>query len=889
MSRQLDENKPPTPRPPRWADRLLEWFVDPHLLEYVQGDLHEVFYKRVQQVSASRAKREYWLAVLNCLTPFFYKQFRRTDNLSTYTKPSFNDMIQNYLKIALRNLAKNKVYSFINIGGLAVGMAVAILIGLWIWDELSYNRSFVNYDRIARVMLQQTDNGVISTGEAIPLPLKATLKNEYGSDFSHIVLSHQTGEQILAHGTNQVVRRGNFVEPEFPEMLPLKLIKGTRTGLKDTESVLLSASLAQALFGENDPINQIIKIDNKRNVKVTGVYEDFSANSSFREYDYLLPWKQFVDDQGWVQRAEDNWTLNAFELFVRLAPNTQFDRLSAKIAGVKAKHVREQAKFNPRIFLHPMSRWHLHSDWTNGVPSGGRIQFVWLFGCIGAFVLLLACINFMNLATARSQKRAKEVGIRKAVGSVRSQLITQFFSESFLVVTFALVLSLVLTALLLPGFNELSDKQVAIPWKNGWFWGLILGFSLLTGFVAGCYPAFYLSSFQPIKVLKGAVGLGTFRLGSVAAMPRKVLVVFQFTVSVTLIIGTLLVFRQIQYAKDRPIGYDRGGLLSIRANTPELIEHFELIRTELFRTGMVSQMAESSSPTSGVFSSDYRLEWAGKDPNRQVDFDVVACTHDFGKTIGWQIKEGRDFSRDFATDSVGLILNESAVKYMGLRNPIGQKVKWVNEDYTIIGVIKDIVTNSPFEPVKQTVFKLNYDWVNFITIRLNPQASPHAALEKMEPIFRKYNPGAPFNYRFASDEYTQKFGDEERIGKLASVFASLAILISCLGLFGLASFIAEQRTKEIGVRKVLGASVTNVWVLLSKDFVVLVLIAFIIAMPIASYILNNWLQHYTYRTELSWWIFAASGAGALAVTLLTVSFQSIKAALMNPVKSLRSD
>jgi hypothetical protein len=871
-------------KPPHFAIRLLRWFLAPHRSEELEGDLDELFQQRMREVGLRKARWRYVRDVVSLLRPSLMK---REENL--YPSPTNTTMLRNYLTIAFRSLTKNRTYSVINIGGLAVGMAVAMLIGFWIWDELSYDKSFANYDRIARVMLQQTDDGAIATSESIPLPLGATLKREYSRDFSYVVLSHQTGEQILAHGANQFLQRGNYVEPEFLEMLPLNLVEGSRTGLTDPASILLSASLAKALFGESDPVNQIVKVNNQLNVKVTGIYEDFPANSTFHEYAYLLPWKQFVADQGWVQRAEDNWTLNAFELFVQLAPNTQFDQLSTRIAQVKATHAPEQAKFNPQLFLHPMSRWHLYSDWENGLPVRGRIQFIWLFGSIGAFVLLLACINFMNLSTARSQKRAKEVGIRKAVGSVRSQLITQFFSESFLVVFFAQVLSIALVAFVLPWFNSMADKQMAIPWSNAWFWGLTLGFSMVTGVIAGSYPAFYLSSFQPIKVLKGTVGLGTLQLGRLAAMPRKVLVVIQFTVSVTLIIGTLLVFRQIQYAKNRPIGYDRGGLLSIRTNTPELIKHYEAIQAELLRTEAVAQMAESSMPTTGVFSSDYNLDWVGKDPNRQVDFDVVACTHDFGKTVGWKIKEGRDFSRDFPTDSVGLIMNESAIKYMGLRNPIGQTVKWSGELYTIIGVIKDMVTNSPFEPVKQTVFKLNYNWVNFITIRLSPHISPHVALEKMEPIFRKYSPGAPFTYRFASDEFTQKFGDEERIGKLASVFASLAILISCLGLFGLASFMAEQRTKEIGVRKVLGASITNLWLLLSKDFVVLVLIAFGLSIPIASYFLNNWLQKYSYRTELSWWIFVVAGLGALSVTLLTVSFQSIKAALMNPVNSLRSE
>ncbi|GAB3916415.1 ABC transporter permease [Larkinella terrae] len=866
-------------KPPRWLSFLLSCFGDPNTLEEVQGDLLELYAYWVKTVGERKARWRYGWSVLKLLRPLARR--KKDDSINHFLSPA---MLRNYLKIAFRNLTRNKAYSFINIGGLAVGMAVAMLIGLWVYDELSFDKTVPNYARIAKPMLHQTVDGMTTTSEWVPIPLSTALKNDYGSDFSRVILAHSSGEQILAHGTSQFTKRGSYVEPGFTEMLSLPMQRGIRSGLNDPASILLSASVADALFGKTDPINQIVKVNNKVAVKVAGVYDDFSTNSEFRDMAYLLPWAQFVADQEWVKRSEDNWSVNAFQLFVEMAPNTNLDQVSAKIESVKARHAKDEAKYNPRAFLHPMSRWHLYSEWENGIPVRGRIQFVWLFGIIGGFVLLLACINFMNLSTARSEKRAKEVGIRKAVGSVRSQLVSQFFGESFLVVFFAFALALLLVQLTLPAFNEIADKTMGILWDNPLFWAIGIGFSLITGLVAGSYPAFYLSGFQPVKVLKG-----TFRVGRFASLPRKVLVVMQFTVSVTLIIGTIIVFRQIQYAKNRPLGFDRNGMVTVRMNTPDLMTNYPIIHTELLQTGAVQHVAESNNTTSGVYSSDSRLDWKGRDPNRPVDFNVVTCTHDFGKTVGWQIKEGRDFSRAFSTDSVGLIMNESAIKYMGLKKPIGERVKWGEEMYTIIGVVKDLVTDSPFEPVKQTVFRLNYTWTNFITIRLNPQLSAREALDKIEPVFRKYNPGGPFDYKFMSDEYDQKFRAEERIGKLATLFAILAIFISCLGLFGLASFMAEQRTKEIGVRKVLGASVLNLWGLLSKDFVFLVLIGFGIATPIAYYSLSDWLRHYQYRTDISWWIFAASGIGALAITLLTVSFQSIKAALMNPVKSLRSE
>ncbi|MGA0559413.1 ABC transporter permease [Larkinella sp. VNQ87] len=894
------KNKPnqaasPSPRnspggpaePPRWADRLLTWFVAPHLLEYVQGDLLEMFHKRLQQGSVAEARREYIWAVLQCLTPFFAKRQTSYPFSTEYSGTSLlrPAMLRNYFKIAWRNLASNKAYSAINIGGLAVGMAVAMLIGLWIYDEFAFNKYHLNYNRLAKVMQGATVNGEFGAGEAMPIPMANTLRLDFPDDFTSVVLSTWNGEHILASGDRKFTKTGRYMSPEAPEMLTLKMRKGTRAGLKDPSSILLAESVAEALFGDADPLGRIVKIDNKLNVKVTGVYEDLPYNSEFREMTFVAPWDLYVSSEPWI-RDNAGWENNSWQIFAQIAPNSNFEAVSGKIKNLRLIHVPETAHLKPEIFLLPMNRWHLYG-WNQSGHQEGRIQYVWLFGITGVFVLLLACINFMNLSTARSQKRAKEVGIRKAIGSVRSQLISQFFSESLLVVALAFGLSLLGVLLSLPFFNEVADKNLSLPWNEPYFWLSALGFSLFTGLIAGSYPAFYLSSFKPIEVLKGIGSSSRFR--RLASLPRQVLVVTQFTVSVTLIIGTIIVFRQIQHAKNRPIGYDRNGLITVAMNTPELYGHYNALRTELIGTGAVVEMATSSSPTTRLNSRLVGFDWAGKDPNFKEQLGVVAVTHDFGKTVGWQFVAGRDFSRAFSTDSSGLVLNETAVNYMGLKDPVGKTVKWNGKPYQIVGVIKDMVMNSPFEPVYQTVFPLNYGWSNVITIKLNPARSASESLAKVEAVFRKFNPGSPFDYKFTDQQYGLKFATEERIGKLASVFATLAIFISCLGLFGLASFMAEQRTKEMGVRKVLGASALNLWTLLSKDFLVLVIIAFGIATPMAWYLLHNWLQKYEYRTDLPWWVFAATGAGALLITLLTVSFQSIKAALINPVKSLRSE
>ena len=516
---------------------------------------------------------------------------------------------------------------------------------------------------------------------------------------------------------------------------------------------------------------------------------------------------------------------------------------------------------------------------------------VWLVTIIGIFVLLLACINFMNLSTARSEKRAKEIGIRKTIGSMRKQLVYQFFSESFLVVIFSFGLSCLLVSIFLPWFNDLSAKEMKLPWNNFYFWLLSIGFIFFTGLVAGSYPALYLSSFKPVKVLKG-----TFRAGRLAAIPRKILVVLQFTVSVALIISTIVVYRQIQFAKNRPIGYDQKRLVMLDMRSNDFYGKYDLIRTELLNTGVVSNMSESMGKVTEVVSGNNGFDWQGRNPNKEESFGTLAVTHEHGKTVGWQFIAGRDFSRAFANDSSGVVINESAAKYMELQNPVGETITWKWNDnkpkpYTILGVIKDMVMESPYEPVEPTMFFIKplNGGVSCINMRVTPDVAMSTALSKIEAVFKKLVPSVPFDYQFVDEDYALKFAAEERIGKLAGFFTILAVFISCLGLFGLASFVAGQRTKEVGIRKVLGASVFRIWRLLSNEFVILVIISLLIAVPIAYYFMHRWLQDYQYRATLSWWIFAGAGAAALIITVLTVSFQAIKAAVANPVESLKTE
>ncbi|MEO3402868.1 ABC transporter permease [Mucilaginibacter sp. CAU 1740] len=816
-------------------------------------------------------------------TPAEYKKKLPSYNLTYGSRPATvisgqinrNPMFKNYFKIAWRNTTRNKVSSLINISGLAVGMAVAMLIGLWIWDEVSFNKSNRNYDRIVQVLANVNTGGGKSTQASLPLPLSAELRDKYGNDFKQAA-SVIAMEQNLNYNNHAFTKTGCYAEAAITDIISLDMLRGSKSSFKTPGTILINESLARTLFGKKDPVNQTIKLNDTHLVQVTGVYRDLPQNSQFGNMSFIAPVALLFQNGGDM----NNWYNSSFQLYALLNPGSDLQQLSHKIQNILYEHAKDAAK--PALFLFPMRDWHLY-EFRDGVAVAGRLQFVWLFGIIGLFVLLLACINFMNLSTARSEKRAKEVGIRKAIGSLRAQLIAQFLSESFLIAGFSLVIAVLLAWLALPFFNDVSGKDLHLVWTSPLVWLTCIGFCLLTGLLAGSYPALYLSSFNAVKVLKG-----TFKAGRSAALPRKVLVVLQFSVSVIMIIGTVIVFKQIEFAKDRPVGYSRDNLVSLPYNA---IKSYKAFRDELLRTGAVSGVSASSNPMTGIWSSADNLSWKGKDPNRQEEFGTVLVDPDFGSVVGWKMKEGRNFSNTFLSDSSGFLFNEAAIRQMGLKEPVGETIQWHGKNWQVLGVVKDMVMNSPFDPITPTVFLMNDHERSFNVVNLKLRAGMSAsdALARIETVFKKFAPDAPFNYKFADSEYAQKFIAEERVGKLASVFAVLAIFISCLGLFGVASFIAEQRVKEIGIRKVLGASVLSIWGSLSKDFVILVGIALLIAVPVSWYLMHQWLQHYTYRTGLSWWVFGLTGVGAVLITLLTVSYHSIKAALTNPVKSLRSE
>jgi putative ABC transport system permease protein len=795
-------------------------------------------------------------------------------------------MWKNYLTVALRNLRRGKLYSFINLIGLSTGMAAAMLIGLWVYDELTFDHYHANIDRIAQVWQSNIYNGERTYQVSNPALMAEELRSLYGSDFKNVQAASWDYRHLVSAGEKKIFKSGMYVEPKFAEMFSLKMLAGDRAALKGTHAIFLSATTAAALFGEENAIGKTIRLDNQYDLDVVGVYEDLPNNSTFDETNILLPWELYMTNEQ-VKSAAKFWGNNFTQTFVELAEGAAFESVSAKIKDVRFNRGDDDVKkFKPEVFLHLMSRWHLYSAHS----GGGRITLVWLFGMIGVFVLLLACINVMNLSTARSEKRAKEVGIRKSIGSLRHQLVAQFFSESILVTLAAFVVGLILVQGVLPMFNSVAQKAISVPFGQIGFWLIGFGFALLTGVAAGFYPAVYLSGFDAVNVLKG-----TFRAGRSAARSRQALVVVQFIISIVLIIGTLVVFQQIQFAKNRPLGYEQSGLITVQSGVDELYPHLNAIRDELQTSGAIREMAASSGSITNAWRSSSGFEWKGKDPSFSEDFPNDAVSFSYGKTVGWQFVQGRDFSAEMPSDSAAIVINESLAAVFKFENPIGETVRWNQRVYTIIGVIHDVIAQSPYRPVSPTLYLAptasllaqTNGSMQTLFLKLNPDKSAGESLEKIKDVFTRFAPAVPFAYQFVELDYARKFRNEQRIATLAAAFAALAILISYLGIFGLASFTAEQRTKEIGVRKVLGASVGDVWVLLSKDFVWLVAISFIIAAPIAFAAMNEWLQSYTYRATLSWHVFMIAGAGVLLITLLTVSVQALKVARQNPVKSLR--
>ncbi len=788
-------------------------------------------------------------------------------------------MLKNYLKLAWRNLWKNKAFSFLNISGLAIGMASAVLILLWIQNEVSYDRFHRNKDFIYEAWNRGTFDGKLQCWSSTPMTLGPTLKRDY-PEIAEVART-TGGWFVTSVGNKKLSTEYLIVDPAFLSMFSFPLLQGNlSSALNNVYSIVITEKMAKKMFGEEDPMNKIIQID-RNNFKVTGILKDLPTNTSF-SFDYLLPW-DYLKKLG-RDNNTDSWGDNSFNTFVQLKPHANPETVDAKIKDIIKVHTKGEEQ--EEVFLHPMSKWHLYSRFENGKIAGGEIETVRLFALIAGFILLIACINFMNLSTARGEKRAKEVGIRKVAGAYKSALILQFLGESLFIAFISGVIALAMIQIFLPSFDLLVGKELVLPFGNLYFWLFVLLFILITGVLAGSYPAFFLSSFQPVSVLKG-----TFKKVQALITPRRLLVILQFSFAIILIISTLVVVRQIRYGQERNTGYDRSQLV-YHFLTGDLNKNYSLLKNDLLRSGIASSVCRTFCPLTEVWSDTWSLEWQGKSPYDKTDFDHYSEDEGLVKTAGLKIISGRDMNlEEYPTDSSAELLNESAVKAMGFKNPIGQLIKDGDQTYHVVGVIKDFIQNSPYDPIHPMFIEgsQTHNTFNVVNIKLGNLGSTADNMAKMEMLFRKYNPDYPFEYHFVDAQYAKKFDDTKRTATLSALFAGLTILISCLGLFGLASFVVTQRTKEIGVRKVLGASVTNLWKMLSRDFVALIIISLCIATPVAYYFMHEWLQNFEYRTGLSWWIFASAGAGALIITLLTVSYQSIKAALANPVKSLRTE
>ncbi|MEO0571941.1 MAG: ABC transporter permease [Bacteroidota bacterium] len=786
-------------------------------------------------------------------------------------------MFKNHLKVAWRNLLRNKSFSMLNILGLSIGLTVTGLILLWVNFEMGFNQFHEKKDRIYEVYNKYTVDGEIWTWNSTPKVMASVMKKDY-PEVEEVSRYFYNYTFLFSKGENSIKSTGTVVDPGFLKIFSFPLVEGHLENLlEDANSLVVTETFAEKMFGDAPAVGQTVKMDNTDTFTVTGVLKDLPRNTEFT-FEYLLPWS-YIKQRGW---DDDYWGNNSVATYVLLKEGTNYRAFSEKIKTLRQRYDKDAP--NMVTYLYPYTRSHLYSEFENGVEVGGLIDTIRLFTIIAIIVLVIACINFMNLSTARSEKRAKEVGVRKVVGARKKSLVWQFLGESILISFLAASVALITIVLVLPSFSELININLTLDWNNPWFWGMALATVLFTGILAGSYPALYLSAFKPSAVLKG-----TFNKINTLITPRKVLVVIQFSVAIILIAATIVVKQQISNVQNRKLGYNKDHLIYLEMEG-EVEGNYASIKAELLDGSIATSVSKTNSPITESWSNSWGIEWPGKSPDNKTLVHRMVADDAVIKTLGLRLKEGRDLDlKKYPTDSTAAILNEAAVKLMGFENPLGETIKDNGTDWHIVGVVEDFVFNSPFQKIEPMVIEGAKAWFTMIHINLNPNNTVADNLASAEEIFKKYNPNYPFNYKFVDEDYAKKFISEQRIEKLASLFTLMTILISCLGLFGLASYMAQNRIKEIGVRKVLGASVTGITTLLSKDFLKLVGISLLIAIPVSWYAMDQWLQDFAYRIELSWWIFGLAGVLALAIAFMSVSYQAIRAAKINPAKSLRTE
>jgi putative ABC transport system permease protein len=785
-------------------------------------------------------------------------------------------MFKNYLKTTFRNLLKNKGYTFLNIFGLAIGIACAALIFLWVEDEVSFNDYFSNRDNLYKVKDHQTYDGNTFTFDATPGPMAQGIKSEIPG-IKNSARASWTSQSMFSLDDKNINEMGFYVDSSFLSMFQLTFIKGNpSSAFSQLYSIVITEKMANKFFNSTDVLGKTLKVDNKQDYVISGVIEDLPENVSLK-FDWLAPFKLYEEQNQWLKQ----WGNNGVITYVETDPNANINSINKKLYNyLDSKQKDLVAKFS----IYPMSRWRLYDSFENGKEIPGRIKYVNLFSLIAWIILIIACINFMNLSTARSEQRAREVGVRKVLGAGKGKLIGQFIGESLILALISAVIAVAIIYLSLPAFNSLVEKQLSLNLTNPLHIGGILAIAIICGLIAGSYPAFYLSSFNPIMVLKGL----KIKTSGSAGFIRKGLVVTQFSISIILIISTILIYQQIHHIKNRDLGYNKQDLIYVQLQG-KMRQHFNAIKNDLLSTGVVKNASLSNSRVLNLGSNTGDFGWTGKDPNKQVLITVEGVSPEYISTMGMHLKSGRDFYPDSKSDSNNIIINQTLAKMISNKNAVGDIITRDAQTYTIVGVINDFIYNDMYSQSSPLILFPDTSNTNFLTIRLKETSNLKTALSKVENVIKSANPGFPFEYKFVDEQFDQLFKTETLIGKLASVFAVLAIFISCLGLFGLAAYTAERRTKEIGIRKVLGASANGLAGLLSKDFLKLVAISCMISFPIAWWIMNNWLESYAYRIKINWMIFLVAGLLALFIALITVSFQAIKAAIANPVKSLRSE
>ena len=790
-------------------------------------------------------------------------------------------MFKNYFKTTWRNLFRNKAFSLINIMGLALGLACSLLIMLWVNDEYKVDAFHKNKTQLYSVFERRYHDGQINAGYATQGLMPDEMKRVFpevqyatGNAWSHV---------STFEANNKIIKEdGNFAGQDFFKMFSYPLLQGDAiTALQTPLDIAISRKMAEDFFGSAaEAIGKTIRYQNKKDLKITAVFDNVPQNSSAK-FDYLINWQTFLENNGWAK----SWDNNGPPTHIMLRKGTDINAFEKKIAKFLDNYNKKQSPHSyVRLGIQRFGDVYLHSNFDqNGEISGGRIEYVRIFSIVAIFILLIACINFMNLTTTKSIKRAKEIGVRKVMGAVRFALIKQFISEALLIVSIAMLISLVVVTLVLPQFNQFTGKQIQIPFDNGTFWLSLTGLLLVTGFISGSYPALYLSSFRPVRVLKGLP-----KFSSSALWFRKGLVVFQFTLSIILIIVTIVVSKQVKYIQTTNLGYDKENLVYISLEG-DLATKYKLFKSQGLQMPGIQNVTKITDGPTRINNGTTGVQWNGKDPNLKIDFAHAAIGYDFIKTMHLQLAQGRDFSEDFATDSAGYIINETALRIIGYQDPIGKPFTQWGMKGTIIGVVKDFHFNSLHTQINPLILRLGEKTGSGSALIRTEPGKTKEALASLEGICKELNPQFPFTYKFSDEEYQKLYTSEQVVNKLANYFAVLAISISCLGLLGLVMFAAEQRTKEFGIRKVLGARPATLFKLLSKEFLLLVLIAMVIASPLAWIAMDNWLQDYVYRIHVSWWMFAVAGVLVVLIALITVSFQAIKAAIANPVKSLRTE